>query len=199
MLEYLVFVAALATLLAAFVYIRSMFRGGAKPNRVSWLMWAAAPFIATGAAVSSGVGWSVLPVFMAGFSPLLIFAASFLTKKAYWKPSSFDYTCGILSGLALILWYFTKDPVVAIVFSILSDGLATVPTMTKAWRYPETESVWPFATGVFGALSSLVAATTWNFAAFAFPSYLLIANVMVLFAIYGKKLLLNQDSSLPPD
>jgi hypothetical protein len=188
MFEYLVFVAAAATLMAAFVYIRSMFRGGAKPNRITWLMWAVAPFIATAAALSSGVGWSVLPVFMAGFSPFLIFTASFLTKKAYWKLSKFDYVCGALSALALLLWYVTNDPSVAIVFAISSDGIATVPTLAKAWRHPETESVWPFITGVFGALSSLAAATLWTFSEYAFPAYLLIANAMVLAAIYSKKM-----------
>jgi len=188
MFEYLVFAAAAATLLAAFVYIRSMFRGGAKPNRISWLMWAIAPFIATAAAVTNGVGWSVLPVFMAGFSPLLIFTASFLTKKAYWKLSTFDYVCGALSALALLLWYETKDPNVAIVFAIASDGIATIPTLAKAWRHPETESVWPFITGMFGASSSLAAATLWTFSEYAFPAYLLIANFMVLAAVYSKKL-----------
>ena len=63
---YLVFVAAFATLVATYVYIRSMFKGGAKPNRVSWLMWSIAPFIATAAAISNGVGWAALPVFMTG-------------------------------------------------------------------------------------------------------------------------------------
>src|SRR5665811_2568729 len=91
MFEYLVIIAAVASLLAAFVYIRSMFVGGTKPNRVTWLMWAIAPLIATAASLSNGVGWAVLPVFMAGFSPFLIFAASFFAKKAYWKPVSYTH------------------------------------------------------------------------------------------------------------
>jgi hypothetical protein len=186
MIEYLVIAAAIATLLAAFAYIRSMFKGGAKPNRISWLMWAIAPFIATAAARSNGVGWAVLPVFMAGFSPFLIFTASFLTKKAYWKLSNFDYVCGALSGTALVLWYLTKDPNVAIILAIASDGLATIPTLTKALQRPETESIWPFVTGIFGALSSLAAATLWAFSEYAFPAYLLIVNVMVLLAVYKK-------------
>jgi bacteriorhodopsin len=82
MVEYLVIVAAVASLLAAFVYIRSMFRGGTKPNRVPWLMWAIAPLIATTAAISNGVGWAVLPVFMAGFSPILIFTVSFFCQES---------------------------------------------------------------------------------------------------------------------
>jgi hypothetical protein len=192
MFEYLVFVAAIASLLAASVYIRSMFVGVTKPNRMSWLMWAIAPLIATAASVSSGVGWAVLPVFMAGFSPVLIFTASFFAKKAYWKLSSFDYVCGVLSGFAIVLWWLTKDPNVAIVFAIASDGIATVPTLTKAWAHPETELVWPFLNGVFGACTSLVAIAAWSFAAYAFPIYLIFANLVVVLALYRKHMLVHE-------
>ena len=189
MLAYLVFVAAFATLLATFVYIRSMFKGGAKPNRVSWLMWSIAPFIATAAALSNGVGWAALPVFMSGVSPFMIFSASFVTRKAYWKLVSFDYVCGVLSVLALVLWYLTKDPNVAIVFAIASDGLASIPTLTKAWHHPETESPWPFIVGVFNALTSFAAATMWTFSAYAFPAYLIAINVTLFFSMHKKPLL----------
>jgi hypothetical protein len=189
MFEYLVVIAAVGSLLAAFVYIRSMFVGATKPNRVSWLMWAIAPLIATSAALSNGVGWAVLPVFMAGFSPFLIFTASFFAKKAYWRLSSFDYVCGALSAIALIMWWLTKDPNIAIIFAIASDALASIPTLTKAWKNPETESVWPFIIGVFGAASSLAVATLWTFSEYSFPSYLIIVNIMVLLALYNKHII----------
>jgi hypothetical protein len=195
MLVFLVFVAAFATLVATYVYIRSMFKGGAKPNRVSWLMWSIAPFIAAAAAISNGVGWAALPVFMSGFSPLLIFTASFVAKKAYWKLASFDYVCGVLSGLALVLWYVTKDPNVAIAFAIASDGLAAIPTLTKAWNHPETESAWPFIVGVFNALTSFGAATMWTFSEYAFPLYLIAINVMLSFSVYHKKIVSFQQSN----
>ena len=188
MLEWLVFVAAFATLLATFVYVRSMFKGGAKPNRVSWLMWTIAPFIATAAAISNGVSWAALPIFMSGFSPFLIFTASFVLKKAHWKLASFDYVCGVLSGLALVLWYVTKDPNVAIAFSIASDGLASIPTLKKAWNYPETELAWPFIVGVFNSSTSLLVSTTWTFSANAFPAYLIVINILLFFSVYKKKL-----------
>jgi hypothetical protein len=188
MLEYLVFVAAFATLLATFVYVRSMFKGGAKPNRVSWLMWAIAPFIATAAAVSNGVGLAALPVFMSGFSPFLIFTASFITKRAHWALTSFDYVCGALSGLALVLWYVTKDPNVAIAFAIASDGLASIPTFTKAWNHPETELAWPFIVGVFNSSTSFLAFTIWTFSAYAFPAYLIVINILLFFSVYKKQL-----------
>ena len=195
MIEYLVIAAAVASVLAASVYIRAMFKGDAKPNRVSWFMWAIAPFIATAAEVSSGVTWAALPVFMAGFSPFLIFTASFATKKAYWKLSSFDYACGVLSVLALILWLLTKEPNVAIVFAIASDGLASIPTLTKAWAAPKTESIWPYVTGVFGALTSLAAVAAWTFSGYAFPAYLVVTNLLTVIAIYHVRLGFSRQST----
>jgi hypothetical protein len=188
MLEYLVFVGAFLTLVSAYVYINSMLKGGAKPNRVSWLMWCIAPFIATAAAISSGVGWAVLPVFMSGFGPFLIFIASFAIKKSYWKLAKFDYVYGGLSALALVLWFVTKDPNIAILFSIASDGLASVPTLTKAWAHPETESAWPYAVGAFNAFTALAAATAVTFVQYAFPTYLIIINLMLSLSIYNKKI-----------
>jgi hypothetical protein len=188
MFEYIVIIAAIGSIAAAFVYIRSMFRANTKPNRVTWLMWAIAPLIAFAASTSRNVGWATLPVFMSGFSPLLIFSASFLTKKAYWKLSRFDFACGVLSGFALILWWVTKEPNVAIVFAIASDGLAAVPTLLKSWRHPKTESVWPYIIGTFGAASSYFVIIAWTFSSYAFPTYLIAINLILLIALYNRQL-----------
>jgi hypothetical protein len=42
--------------------------------------------------------------------------------------------------LALILWWITKEPNIAIMLAILSDILAAIPTLVKTWKFPETES-----------------------------------------------------------
>ncbi len=189
MFEFLVLVAAFATLLAALVYIRSMFKGQTRPNRVTWLMWSIAPFIATVAAISNGVTWSAIPVFMSGLSPFLILMASFLNRRAYWKLSTFDYLCGALSVLTLVLWYLTDNPNVAIAFAVMSDALAATPTLTKAWRNPETESPWPFAVGVFSPMTSFLVATAWTFSELAFSAYLVLINILLVFSISKKKIM----------
>ncbi|MDE1810994.1 MAG: hypothetical protein KGH66_03060 [Candidatus Micrarchaeota archaeon] len=160
-----------------------MFKGKVKPNRVSWGMWSVAPTIATLAAISKGVGWAVLPVFMSGFQPFLIFVSSFLIKNSYWKLSKFDYGCGILSILSLILWGVTRSPDVAILFAIASDGFAVIPTVVKAWNHPGTEDVSPFLSGEFNTITAFFAITSWSFAAVAFPTYLTIANLFLIGSI----------------
>jgi hypothetical protein len=154
-------------------------------------MWSIAPLIAAAAEISNGVNWAVLPVFMSGFCPLLIFVASFFTRKAYWKLSKIDYLCGVLSGLALLLWYLTKEPNLAITMSIASDAFAGLPTVIKAWSNPETESVWPYLTGIFAPMTSFAAATSWSFSEIAFPAYLVMINLLMVLTMYRRKLRLH--------
>ncbi|MFA6437392.1 MAG: hypothetical protein WC242_04470 [Candidatus Paceibacterota bacterium] len=187
-LQYLVFVGAAVNLSGIFFYIRETVRGNTKPNKVTWLMWSIAPLIATFAALSSGIRLSVLPVFMAGFGPLLVLIVSFLNKKSYWKLEKFDYLCGLCSLLALILWGITKEPAIAIIFALASDGFAAVPTLIKSWRHSSTESASAYTAGIFSALTSFAAIKMWNFNAIAFPIYLVVVNSMLVFAICRKKI-----------
>lgn len=189
MLQYLVFLGAAVNLIGIFSYIKDTLRGTTKPNRVSWLLWALAPLIATAAALVKGVGLAVLPVFMVGFGPLLVLFASYTNRNAYWKLGALDYICGLFSALALILWGITKEPNIAIAFAIASDGLAAVPTLVKSWKYPETESAIAYTTALFNTLTSFAAVKIWDFSAIAFPIYLVIINTSITLAIYRRKIL----------
>lgn len=184
MFTYIIFFGGVGLqLLGSLHYARETLAGRSKPNRVTWLMWSVAPFIATVAALVKGVDWAVLPVFMAGFGPFLVFLSSFVNKKSYWKLERFDYLCGLFSVLALVLWYLTREPNIAILFSIISDGFAAVPTLIKSWKYPETETVSPFLATIFSSVMSFFIIKTWSFTEYAFPVYLIIVCTVTSFFI----------------
>ncbi len=187
MLQYLVFVGVGIQLVGIFAYIKDTLRGETKPNRVTWLMWAIAPLIAVAASFSTGVRLATLPVFAMGFFPLIIFVLSFVNPKAYWKLEKTDYICGGFSVLALILWQITGEPRIAIVFAIISDFFASIPTILKSWKYPETETNLAYITATFGTATSFFAITSWNFSAYAFPLYLTAINSLIVFILYRKK------------
>src|SRR5829696_4753108 len=105
--------------IGALSYIIDTIKGRVKPNRVSFLLWSIAPFVAFAAMLKQGVGISSLMTFSTGFLPLLVFMASFVNKKAEWKITRFDLVCGFLSLIGLALWLITKVGNVAITFSIL--------------------------------------------------------------------------------
>lgn len=184
MLQYFPLLGAVINLLGSATYFFDTLKGTSKPNRVTWGMWSIAPLIAAAAALSAGVRWPVLPVFMSGFVPLLIFLASFYNPKAYWKLGTFDYLCGLSSALALLLWYFTKEPIVAIIFAMASDFFAGFPTVIKSWRFPYTETGLAYVAGLLSCLTAFPAITRWTFSAYGFPLYLVFMNTLLLTSVF---------------
>lgn len=119
------------------------------------------------------------------------FSRLLLTKKAKWEIGRLDVICGILSLLGIVFWYITRAGNIAIFFSLLADGLAFIPTLVKAYSFPETESSNVFITGVISSGITLLTITHWNFETGAFPLYLFIgdsiASLLIQFQL-GKKL-----------
>ncbi|MFA6553064.1 MAG: hypothetical protein WCT27_01405 [Patescibacteria group bacterium] len=191
MLHYLVFLGAAVSLFGTFSYIRDTLKGITKPNRVSWLLWSITPLIGAAAAFADGIRWAALPIFMAGFGPILVFIASFVNKNSYWKLGKHDYICGVLSVLALVLWGITNNPTLAIIFAIAGDAFAAIPTLQKSWTHPETESGIVYVTALFNVMTSFAAMKIWSLSEIAFPIYLIFINISLLFAVYRKKYILK--------
>ncbi len=188
-IHWLVILSVLISTTGAFAYIRDTLAGKTKPNRVSWSMWALSPLISTAAALTAGADiWATVRIFMAGLLPLLIFLASFVNKRSYWRISVFDLTCGIFSLLALILWAAIASPQLAILCAIVGDLCASFPTLIKAWKYPETETGAMYVASFLSILLVLPSIPVWNIANAAFQLHLLIMSSVLLLLIYRKHL-----------
>src|SRR3989344_7524638 len=85
-----VIVGALIGSIGGILYLLDTLKGKVKANKVTFLLWSAAPLIAFAAEIGQGVGIQSLMTFSVGFIPLSIFVASFFNKKAEWKITSFD-------------------------------------------------------------------------------------------------------------
>lgn len=187
--HWLVMISALISVLGSSAYIRDTLSGKTKPNRVSWSMWALAPLIGTAAALYAHADlWATVRIFLAGFLPLLVFAASFINKQSYWKLTPFDLACCFCSVLALIIWLAIDSPRGAILLAALGDGFASLPTIRKAWTHPETETGITFVASFVAVLLVLPSIPEWNIENSAFQIYLLIVNALIILAIYGKRL-----------
>lgn len=181
-----VIVGTLIGAVGTLAYIVDTIKGKVKPNRVSFLLWSIAPFIAFAAMMKQGVGISSLMTFSTGFLPLLVFIASFVNKKAEWKLTRFDLVCGFLSVVGLILWLITKVGTIAIIFSIMADGLAAIPTIRKAFSYPETEIAWPWFATSIGVVLTLLTLKSWTFADYGFIVYILLVNTLITVLVQFK-------------
>jgi hypothetical protein len=174
-----IFIGTVIGAIGVLAYLVDTVKGKVKPNRVSFLLWSIAPLIAFAAQIKQGVGLESLMTFSTGFLPLTVFIASFVNKKAEWKLTKFDLFCGVLSIVGLVLWLITKVGNVAIAFSILADGLAALPTIIKAYKYPDTEIAWPWIATSFGVILTLLTINTLTFANSGFIIYILIVNTLI--------------------
>ena len=181
-----VIVGAIIAAVGSLSYLVDTLKGKVKPNRVSFLLWSLAPLIAFFAEVKQGVGIQALMTFIVGFLPLTIFIASFVNKKAVWNLTGFDLMCGALSIIGLVLWFITKSGNIAIIFSILADGLAAMPTIVKSFNYPETESAWPYFASNISGILTLLTIKVWNLANIGFPLYIVLITLVIFSLVHFK-------------
>ncbi len=172
--ERFVILAFLLNILGTSSYLYAVIKGHAKPNQVTWFLWALAPLIGFAAQISQGVGISSLMTFGIGFGPLLVLLASFLNKNAKWKLSRFDFLCGSVSLLAIVLWLLTQDAMIALTLSLTADLVACFPTLIKSWYFPETGEYKAYLFAAASAFITTLSLPVWTFSYYAFPLWTLI-------------------------
>lgn len=184
--ERFVILAGIINISGILLYVYDTIKGHSKPNRVTWFLWSLVPFIAFSAQIKQGVGLTSVLTFTSGFGPFLVLVTSLLNKNAYWELKRFDLVCGAIAIIGVILWLVTKNPNLAIIFSITADGFAALPTLVKSFKFPETESMVTYLLASFGALLTLFTIDTWKLEFFAFPLYIFILCLTITIFIKFK-------------
>ena len=174
--EFFAIIGAVIGSIGGFYYLYETISGKAKPNRVTWLLWGLFPmiiFVAQRAQGVEGLSWAS---FAAGFTPILILLASFLNKEAYWRTQPRDYYLMVAAVAGIVLWALTDNPILAILFALVADVLAGLPTVIKSYRHPETESWIAYAISALGFGMGVLAIQTFTFENYAFICYLFLMN-----------------------
>jgi hypothetical protein len=174
--EYFAIIGAIIGSLGGFYYLYETILGKAQPNRITWLLWGIFPLVIFAAQRAQGVEGVSWASFAAGFTPLLIVAASFFNKKAYWKSEPRDYYLMAAACFGIILWVITDKPNLALLFSLLADVLASIPTLIKSYRHPHSESWIAYAVSAFGFGISFLSVPTYTFENTTFVAYVFILN-----------------------
>jgi len=177
--EYFAVVGAIIGSIGGLYYLYDTVIGKAQPNRVTWFLWGLFPmiiFVAQRAQGVEGLSWAS---FAAGFMPFLILLASFLNEKAYWKTEPKDYALMAAAVFAFVLWALTDNPNLAILFALVADFLAGLPTLLKAYRFPQTESWIAYAISTVGFGVAILAIPSFTFENYAFITYLFLLNLFL--------------------
>jgi hypothetical protein len=176
--ENFIWVALAVAAYGNYFYVRDTLRGGTKPNRVTFFLWGIAPLISFFAQKEGGGGVQILYTLLIACLPLIVFAASFYNKKAYWRITKFDIGCGALSIIALILLVSTGKPLLALAFSVVADFFAALPTVIKSYHYPDTETITAYALEIVSSFIVLLTIHEWTFVNYFFAAYILLMNIL---------------------
>lgn len=181
-------VITLTSIFGSSFLIRDILSGKTRLNLVTWFFWALAPLVGVFFQVKAGAGLSALPVFFAGFFPVVIFILALSKHRSYWKISKFDIFCGIFSLLALITYVLTRRTDISIIFAILADTLAAVPTLIKSWKFPETETTIGYVPGIFNNALGLFMIKNWTFSIYSLNIYFIVLNITLVTFLLRKKI-----------
>ncbi|WP_198587298.1 hypothetical protein [Glycomyces xiaoerkulensis] len=193
-----VFLSAGLGLLGSLRYAHATLTGRAYPNRVTWVLWAAAPLIGFFAQLDEGVGLTSVQTLAAGVNPLIVVAASFISRHGAVRITGFDLVCGAISVAALAVWLGLGQAPLAVLFAALADGSGGVPTLRKAWRDPHSENAFFYGLVVVAATITLLTVDDWRPASWMFAGYLLTLGLLFTTVIAGRRLALRGAGRLAP-
>lgn len=161
---------AIALTFALFVpYIRSIARGELKPHVFSWVIWGLGTVIVCFAQLAGGAGWGAWPI---GVSGAITFYVALLAyhRRGDTAITLSDWAFFGLALSALPFWFFTDDPLWAVVTLTLADLLGFGPTIRRAYYHPHEESVGFFAWAAMRNLLVVLALERYSPTTVLFPA-----------------------------
>ncbi len=178
---YFAYIGSSLSIIGGIIYWIDVVKGKTKPNIITWLFWTLIPLIAFIAQLASGVRHEASLTLALAIPPFLISSTGLLKAHARWKIEKFDIVMGILATVGVILWQTTKNPVWAVIFSVLADFSAALPTVIKTYRYPETESYMTFVWSGIGSFLVLLTTDRWQIENYLFSLYFFILSLTIVY------------------
>jgi len=167
-------------------YVRDIFAKKTKPERASWIIWSVLTGIAFFSQLAKGASSSLwLPgLETCGVTIVFILSLKYgvggLTKR--------DILILFSAAAGVVLWYFTKEPAVALYIIIGVDSLGTIPTIIKSYQEPETETFTTWILLSIAGILAMISVGSWNIILLSYPFYFFAANAGTALAmILGKK------------
>lgn len=191
-------IAMIITFVAFYPYLRGILQGSIKPHVFSWVIWATTTLVVFFAQMQSHGGVGALPIGLSGSITAVIAVLAYV-KRADASITRLDWLFFISAMVSLPLWYFTSDPMWAVVVLTTVDILGFGPTLRRAYAAPHLESLIFFA--LFAVRNALVilALESYSVATVLFPAAVALACVLVMALIAARRGVVPANQSLKLD
>lgn len=170
-------IAILLTLVAFFPYIHAIRSNQIKPHVFSWVIWGSTTFIVFLAQLQDGGGAGAWPIGVSGVVTMYVALLAFL-KKSDITITRVDWLFFLSAMASLPVWYFTADPLWAVVVLTTVDVFGFGPTLRKAYYHPFDENPVFFSIFMVRNLVVMLALEHYSLTTILFPA--VIASVCLL-------------------
>ena len=162
-------------------YVLSIFKGRTKPSRVSWWIWTLLGTVNFASYWQSG---AIETMWVHGIIVVGPFTIALLSVRHGMGGSSrLDRFTLVGCALSLVLWGTTGSAALGLFFNLLVDSIAAIPTVSKAWKQPETENLPAWLISLLGYGINLLAIKVWTPFAASYPVYLVVLTIVIIGAI----------------
>lgn len=190
--ELLSFSAIALTFIAFIPYIRSIQQGKTKPHVFSWIIWASVTFIVFLAQLSDKGGAGAWPIGVSGLITFYVAILAYL-KKSDTMITNKDRLFFIAAMSALPFWYFTSNPLWAVVILTTIDLIGFAPTYRKAYHHPNEEQLLFFSLIASRNLIAILALEHYSLTTMLFPAATALACILFIQLVTIRRKILKKD------
>lgn len=178
-------VAVTLTFISYIPYYRDILRGTTRPHLVSWSLWGLLSLLLIVLQLRGGAGYATWVTAAAGMLCGGVILLSF--KDASKVITNHDLLVAALSLIAIGFWWFVDQPVISMIFVILADGLAFIPTVRKSWHNPHSETMSLYAINTVRFFLVLIAVENYTFLSSVWPLFWLWMNALFVCMLYLRR------------
>lgn len=185
--ELLSAIAIALTFIAFFPYIRSIMQGKIKPHVFSWIIWGSTTFIVFLAQLEDNGGAGAWPIGVSGIITIYVAITAFI-KRSDITITKTDWMFFLAAMVSLPFWYFTSDPLWAVIILTTVDVFGFGPTIRKAYSFPFEEQLTFFALFMIRNLIAIMALENYSITTVLFPAVIASACLfLILMVTYRRR------------
>lgn len=173
-------------------YVYVILKGTVKPHVFSRLIWAILVAIAAAAQYSANAGPGAWAMILSVFFFLLIAILSFSHGERNVTRS--DWIAFVAGLSAIPLWYFTSDPLAAVILVSLIDAIGYYPTFRKSYYKPKEEMAFSYGAANLKHMASFFAMTEYSATTLLYPTTLFVMNTaLVAMLLWRRHIIKSKD------
>lgn len=166
---------AVALTFAGYIpYFWSILKRSTTPHMFSWVIWGTVNGIVFVGQYSAGGGAGSWVAGTTSVLCFLIVALCFRYGEKNIKKS--DWIALIAAFLAIPLWYFTKNPLWAVILATMIDVVGCYPTARKSFNNPYNENLMSWAIAALRSFISFFALEAYSLTTVIFPIAMIFTN-----------------------